>query len=50
MPLMNCKATGAFYNLTVFGFSVSRTNRDHFGLDCDVTIEGETACKIQGSE
>lgn len=50
MPLMNCKTTGAFYNFTVFGYSVSRTNRDNFGLDCDVTVEGERACKIQESQ
>lgn len=43
---MNCKATEAFYNLTVFGFSVSRTNTNNFGLDCDVTVEGETAHNV----
>lgn len=50
VPLVNCKVTHAFYNLAVFGFSVNRTNKDNFGLDCDVTVEGETACKIQKCE
>lgn len=50
MPLVNCKATDAFYNFSVFGFFVSRTNTDNFVLDSDLTLEGETACKIQESE